>query len=449
MSAWQTVWHEFICTTHEHVFPKDGQVATLLLRGEGCGVPPFQSVSRGLGSNKVIRTLVPILLGLLLACGGPPSSTIAPADASTTQPSSEVAVVANSEDGTLSVLSVESGRVLGTVDAIADGPRASFFEDPVQWMLQPYAERQGGLNYAQDTDLSVDGTVVFVSRGFRGDVVAIDLASGEILWRTPISGLRSDHMDISPDGRRLYVSGIIRSDDVVEVLDSVSGERIGRIAAGRWPHDVHVSSDGQRVYIASLGDMEKSFPERVTDPLSHTVTVADADTFVVLERHSFETGVRPFAVTSDQSRLYAQLSNLHVVESRRVSGNAAARRLELPIAHGVTEADWDFEAPHHGLALSPDERTLCIAGRASDYAALVAVPDLEVVATIPTGDAPSWSAFASGGDLCLLANNRSNDVSFIDVARRVEVRRVAVGEAPKHITIGRVPDSVLAEMQGR
>ena len=52
------------------------------------------------------------------------------------------------------------------------------------------------------------------------------------------------------------------------------------------------------------------------------------------------------------------------------------RRLELPVKAGVTVADWDFEAPHHGLAFTADGKTLCLAGRASDYAALVDASDL-------------------------------------------------------------------------
>ena len=52
------------------------------------------------------------------------------------------------------------------------------------------------------------------------------------------------------------------------------------------------------------------------------------------------------------------------------------RRLDLPIAPGVTAATGCIDAPHHGVALTADGRTLCLAGRASDYAALVRAPEL-------------------------------------------------------------------------
>lgn len=56
--------------------------------------------------------------------------------------------------------------------------------------------------------------------------------------------------------------------------------------------------------------------------------------------------------------LYAQLSNSHSIVSIDLESGNTAARLDLPIADGVTEADWDFEAPHHGLALNAAGNTL-------------------------------------------------------------------------------------------
>jgi DNA-binding beta-propeller fold protein YncE len=121
----------------------------------------------------------------------------------------------------------------------------------------------------------------------------------------------------------------------------------------------------------------------------------------------------------------------------------------LPIKSGVTVADWDFEAPHHGLAITDDGKTLCLAGRASDYAALVNTQDLSLVATIPTGDAPGWSEVAESGSLCLVANTRSDDLSIISIPKRSEILRLPLGDGPKHITVASVPSSVLAAIKSR
>jgi hypothetical protein len=46
----------------------------------------------------------------------------------------------------------------------------------------------------------------------------------------------------------------------------------------------------------------------------------------------------------------------------------ALRRAPVPARHPAVRPGG---APHHSLELSPDESTLCAAGRASDYVALV------------------------------------------------------------------------------
>lgn len=361
-------------------------------------------------------------------------------------PTTEVALVSNAVGGTVSLIDLAKSETIATLNVIPDGPDVSLLRDPMQWYAQDMIEGQGGLNYAQDTDLSKDGSVLFVSRGFLADVIAMDIASGDILWRTPIAGIRSDHMDISPDGKRLYVSALIRSGNIVEVLESESGTKIGSFKTGHWPHDVHVTHDNERVYVASLGDMQLDPAERGKSPDAYKITVADTETLGIVNEYRFDAGIRPFEITGDSKRLYAQLSNTHSIVARDLTSDSNYARIDLPVAEGVAEDDWDFEAPHHGLALTPDESTLCVAGRASDYAGIVKAEDLSLVATIPTGDAPSWAEITRDGRHCVLSNTRSDDVSIIDLQQQTETARVAVGRGPKHITIGLVPTSVLESL---
>jgi DNA-binding beta-propeller fold protein YncE len=170
--------------------------------------------------------------------------------------------------------------------------------------------------------------------------------------------------------------------------------------------------------------------------------VADAQTLKIITRHDFEAGIRPFAVTRSGKRIYAQLSNAHQVVSYDTENRRLRGRLELPVAEGVTDADFDFEAPHHGLALTPDQATLCLAARASDYAALVTTANFELQHRVPVGDAPSWAATDRLGKLCILPNTRSNDVSIVSIAEGSELARIRVGRAPKHVTVGRIPSAL-------
>lgn len=353
-------------------------------------------------------------------------------------PTLEIAFVANAVGGTITLIDLEGLNVVGEMSVLPDGDRVGFFRDPIQSVIgQPLIQRYGGLNFAQDTDLSPDGRVLYVARGHLGDVAAFDIASGDLMWRRRVAGFRADHMTLSKDGSRLFVSGMTSGQ--VDVFDTSTARRIGGFTTGAFPHDNHVSHDGARIYNASLGNMITDEPERGEANNAYLITIANIGSLEVLDTHGFERGIRPFDVTADESKLYAQLSNTHSVIAYDLNTREIVRRIDLPVKDGVTEDDWDFEAPHHGLAMTEDEQTLCIAGRASDYTALVATSDLNLIKTIPAGDAPSWSAISAGDKYCVVANTRSDDVSIVSLESQSEVARLPAGRGPKHVTIGLVP----------
>jgi DNA-binding beta-propeller fold protein YncE len=350
----------------------------------------------------------------------------------------EIALVANAEGGTVGLVDVASRSLVGAIDV---NPARMKSVGP------------GAPNYAQDTDVSPDGRTLYVSRGYLGDVAAFDLPTGRLLWQRPLNTLRADHMTLTPDGRSLFVSAML--DDRVYRVATATGEITGQILTGVYPHDNKLSTDGRLVYNSSIGVLAgmprpanaKLSPETPTHPFQ--LTIADAESLQVRERIPVETAFRPWQFSPDDRMIYAQLSNQHVVVAYDVAARRIVRRLELPVKPGLTPADWDFEAPHHGLALTEDGKTLCLAGRASDYAALVSAPDLALLATVPVGDGPGWSEVDHAGRVCFVANARSDELSILSIAERRELARLPVGNGPKHITVARLPAAVIAAIKAR
>ena len=349
----------------------------------------------------------------------------------------EVVLVANAEGGTVSLVDPRRLRVLREIDVLPDGAEPGLLDNPTQALLgQRVVEAAGGKNYAQDQDVSPNGRILYVSRGHRGDVAAFNIRSGRLRWKVPIPGFRADHMTISEDGRRLYVSALTQ--DEVEVIDTRLGAIVGRFPAGQWPHDNHVSPDRERVYNGSIGNIVAPEDARRADGEPYRLTVVDAKTLEPVRSHVFERGIRPYVITQDERRMYAQLSEFHGVVEFALDEGRIVRRRALPIDEGVTEEDYDFEAPHHGLAMTPDERTLCAAGRASDYVALISTRRLRRLAIVDVGDAPGWAAIDATGERCFVANNRDDTLSVISLADREEVRRLEVGDGPKQIEVARL-----------
>ena len=359
-------------------------------------------------------------------------------------PKVPVVLVANAEGGTVSIVDAARLTVVKEIDVVPDGEQAAAGEDDPAHALagQRLVEAAGGTNLAQDQDVSPDGRTLYVSRGHRGDVAAFDILSGRMLWKADVAGLRADHMTISPDGGHLYVSALTEAR--VQVIDTESATIVGELPTGEWPHDNHVSHDGRRLLNASIGNILVPEELRALNPSSYVLTVADRATLRVERRYTFDRGIRPYVLAAHDSRMYAQLSELHGLIEYDLEAGRELRRLPLPVDEGVTDEDYDFEAPHHGLAISHDERTLCAAGRASDYVALVGTSTLTPRAIVEVGDAPGWAATGPDGRHCFVPNTREDTLSVISYTAGREVARPRVGDGPKQIEAAWLPRAVLA-----
>jgi hypothetical protein len=112
-----------------------------------------------------------------------------------------VLLVGNAGDGTISLIRADALAVVRTLSVTPDG---AFPHDLLQALAYPAILFKKGKSYVQGIAVSPDGRTVYASRGYLGDVVAIDIATGALRWRIPLPGLRADHLALAPDGRRLF-----------------------------------------------------------------------------------------------------------------------------------------------------------------------------------------------------------------------------------------------------
>ena len=172
-----------------------------------------------------IGSLTITALALLLA-----ALAMAPGAAAKTRP---VLLVGNNWDGTADVLDVPTYKRVRRINVVPD-LEARQFENltPARAPFAVFVRTQVGEGHDQMVDdlyASPDGRTLYVSRPSFNDVVAISLATGKIVWRQTLTGVRADHMAISPDGRRLVVStASAAGPSVVDVLDSVTARSWGR-----------------------------------------------------------------------------------------------------------------------------------------------------------------------------------------------------------------------------
>jgi DNA-binding beta-propeller fold protein YncE len=316
---------------------------------------------------------------------------------------------------------------------------------------------EGHEQLVDDMFTSHDGRYLFVSRPSLKDVVAFDLRTRKIHWETPVEGHRSDHMAISPDGRRLLVSASTASK--VHEIDTATGKIVGGFESGDQPHENNYSRDGKRVFHASIGTVYTP-----TDDPSEDATkgkryfqVVDARTNKVLSRvemgkklaeaghPNMSSAVRPMAVSPDEKFVYMQISFFHGFVEYDLEHQRVTRLAHLPLTEESAKLRRDqyvLDSAHHGLSINPSGTKLCAAGTMSDYAAIVNRSDF-AYKIIPVGDKPYWSTNSGDGKNCFVSVSGEDRVSVISYASAREIASIPVGDHPQRMRLGPIRSEFL------
>jgi len=317
---------------------------------------------------------------------------------------------------------------------------------------------EGNDQYVDDMYTSNDGRLLVASRPSFRDVVALDLRSGEIVWRFVVDGQRSDHMAVSPDGRHVAVSA--STGNVVHVLDIETGEEVGQFPSGDSPHENTYSADGKRIYHASIGMVytPADDPTADTSKGDRYFQIVDAKTFEVLERidmgaklaeagyPEMSSAVRPMALSANEKRVYFQVSFFHGFVEYNFKQDRVTRVANLPVSDEVQQIPREqylLDSAHHGIALSGDGRRLCVAGTMSDYAAVVSRKSFRYK-LIHAGEKPYWSTTSNDGKRCFVSWSGTDNVSVISYKKRKVIANIPVGDHPQRVRMGTVRKSWLA-----
>jgi YVTN family beta-propeller protein len=320
---------------------------------------------------------------------------------------------------------------------------------------------EGHDQYVDDMFTSHDGRFLYVSRPSFADVVAIDLRTREIAWRTKVSGYRSDHMAISPDGTRLAVSASTAR--VVHLIDARTGLITGSFESGDQPHENNFSEDGTRIYHASIGTVFTPLDDPMFDGTKgdRWFEVVDARSLKVLERidmgkklaeagyPDMSSAVRPMALSPDERRVYFQVSFFHGFVEYDFAKDRVLRLANLPLsekAKSMRRDEYLLDSAHHGLAMNPRGTKLCVAGTVSDYAAIVSRRTFRST-IIPVGQKPYWSTNSADGRYCFVSVSGDDLVSVISYRTAREVARIPVGDHPQRMRTGDIRRRILRRLQ--
>ncbi|MGW1679018.1 YncE family protein [Saccharopolyspora sp. NPDC002376] len=396
-----------------------------------------------------MRTPLGSRISRLSAIGVAALVALAPVPSAAADSQRDVMFVGNNWDGTVDLVDAEHFGKYQRIDVVPDLQQRLAEMTPDEHVAMAVIRNTAGEGHDQlvdDIAASPDGRTMYVSRPSLGDVAAYEIDSGQQVWRTDVSGYRSDHMALSPDGSQLAVSATTAN--LVELLDPATGAVVGNFPTGDFPHENRYSTDGRTLYNATIGRVIMP-DEPALDPLkgNRWLTIVDTATNQVTDVIDFGVGIRPFLVMPDGRTMYAQLSFHHGFVEYDLVEKRITRTVHLPLSEDAKKLrrdEYPLDSAHHGLAINGDGTKLCDAGTVSDYAAIVSVPSLTTDALIPTGKKPYWAAATPNGQYCVLSNSDSDDITVVDFNGSTEVARIPVGDHPQRVRGYAVPTDVLA-----
>jgi len=458
-------------------------------------------------ARRGVAVLVMVLLAAALA-------TVSPKPAAAAEDLRDVMLVGNNWNGTATIVDATSLDVLKTgIDLVPDKAQeiADIQKSPgalAFYLLIQQGPGEGHDQYVDDMFTTNDGRFVAVSRPSFADVVWIDLAKAaagdtdSIVREQQMDGYRTDHMGLSPDGRRLVVSDSTKAqvieysmvDEVVDGEQVKMGDRLRSFPSGETPHENNYSPDGERIYHASIGkvylpgDQHSVGPIKI-GPLHDAIKgnrwfqIVANDDFSIARRwdmgkeleeaghEGMSSAVRPMAVAPGERFIYFQVSYFHGIvefdtQAEDIDGEvtytaggieeprvgAVTRLIELPNrVPDMPLEEYVNDSAHHGLSIDADGETLCVAGTMDDYAALVdrESGEARIYDEETTGHTywkPYWTTEGLN-DTCWISLSGSDAVAVLDVETGAELAYLPVGDHPQRVRHGYVPESVVTSWE--
>jgi YVTN family beta-propeller protein len=265
-----------------------------------------------------------------------------------------------------------------------------------------------------------DGSKFYITNEADATLDVADAKTLKVIKKIPLTN-HPNNVAVSKDGKRVYVA-IVAGAGAVDVIDAATLTRAKSIRTEGGIHNTYVTPDGKFVVAGSIPGKK--------------IIVIDQKTEEVLWSVPTDEGVRPMAFDTNPDgstkRIFVQLSGFNGFITVDFATHKIVDKInlpELPRAEKTTEGLQG--APAHGLAVTPDGKTLAVLSKMNSKVYFFTLPELKQVGETKVGHHPDWLTFAPDGKRVYVANAGSDSVSVVDVDARKELLQIPVGQVPK------------------
>ena len=245
-------------------------------------------------------------------------------------------------------------------------------------------------------------------------------------------------IDITPDGRWIYVAIALTWDDLsafpqikahpnggVDVIDTASLQNVKTIPIKGGIHDLNVTPDGKYVIAGA---------ERGAKPPANMMNVIDTGSNDIAWSCSMNPAPSPMAISKNPDGstkwIFAQLGGFNGFTVIDFATQKEINEIKLPEMPRTSRTRTD-RRPVHGIAVTPDQKTLLVNSRLNSALYAYSLPDLKLLGGVDLGGkGAGWLTVTPDSKTAYVANEHTNNVSVVDIKSLKEIALIPVGFAP-------------------
>ncbi len=302
-----------------------------------------------------------------------------------------------------------------------------------------------GIEAAHGIVTSPDGQRIYISEEADNTLDVIDGKTLKVTKKIALSG-NPNLIDITPDGKSIYVAIALTYNDLsefprikpnptggVDVIDTASLEKVKTIPMTGGVHDLNVTPDGKYVIVGNARGGR-----------ANVMTVVDTKTNDIAWTMPMNPSPSPMAVSKNPDgstkSIYAQNGRDNGFQVIDFATRTITNTVKLPDITGQAQNPFGPPAPSHGIAVTPDQKTLLVNSRLNSALYAYSIPDLKFLGVVTLGGkGAGWLTITPDSKTAYVANEHTNDVSVVDIATMKEITRIPVGFAPARNTVWMAP----------
>jgi YVTN family beta-propeller protein len=282
------------------------------------------------------------------------------------------AYIPNSEDNTVSVISLASNTVIATIP-VGTTP--------------------------QITAVSLDGTTVYIGNTGSNSVSVINTTSNTVTATISL-GFSPAGICVSPNGRKLYVTN--QANNSVRVINTLTNSVITNIPVGDEPKGITITPNGKKIYVTNFVGGTISVIDSTTNAVSATILYFGFPYGICMhpdgtKAYATNTGSGVAQINTSTDYISYTLSVPEYTNQVAISASGTRMCSISALNNSATIIDPNPIYPLYtanvsngpsGVDLSPDGSKIYVTSLFGNFVKVISTLTYETIATIPVGNAP-------------------------------------------------------------